>query len=112
MLGIEPLPFVPATWMMRYARSGDPIRRNRLAVRFNPSAATVLNVTQDHLDWHGSMAAYAAAKARIFGTAAMPDTVMVINRDDPGVEAMIPPPVTIKPTRRGERAKLVSRRGM
>ena len=77
---------------------------------FNPAAATVLNVTQDHLDWHGTMAAYAAAKARIFGTDAMPDTVMVINRDDPAVEAMIPPPVTVKPTRRGERAKLVHRR--
>ncbi len=77
---------------------------------FDPSAATVLNVTQDHLDWHGTMAAYAAAKARIFGTAAMSDTVMVINRDDPAVEAMIPPPVTVKPTRRGERAKLVHRR--
>ncbi|MBW8756719.1 MAG: UDP-N-acetylmuramoyl-L-alanine--D-glutamate ligase [Burkholderiales bacterium] len=77
---------------------------------FNPAAATVLNITQDHLDWHGSMAAYAAAKARIFGTDAVPDTVMVINRDDPAVEAMIPPPVTVKPTRRGERAKQVSRR--
>jgi UDP-N-acetylmuramoylalanine--D-glutamate ligase len=77
---------------------------------FNPAAATVLNVTQDHLDWHGTMAAYAAAKARIFGTDAMPDTVMVVNRDDPAVEAMIPPPVTIKPTRRGERARLVHRR--
>jgi UDP-N-acetylmuramoylalanine--D-glutamate ligase len=77
---------------------------------FNPAAATVLNITQDHLDWHGSMQAYAAAKARIFGTAAMPGTVMVINRDDPAVEAMIPPPVTVKPTRRGERAKLVHRR--
>jgi UDP-N-acetylmuramoylalanine--D-glutamate ligase len=77
---------------------------------FNPSAATVLNVTQDHLDWHGTMAAYGAAKARIFGTDPMPGTVMVINRDDAVVEAMIPPPVTIKPTRRGERAKLVSRR--
>ena len=77
---------------------------------FNPAAATVLNVTQDHLDWHGTMAAYGAAKARIFGTDAMPDTVMVINRDDPLVEAMIPPPVTVKPTRRGERAKLVHRR--
>ncbi len=77
---------------------------------FAPSAATVLNVTQDHLDWHGTMAAYAAAKARIFGTDAMPDTVMVINRDDAAVEAMIPPPVTVKPTRRGERAKLVHRR--
>jgi UDP-N-acetylmuramoylalanine--D-glutamate ligase len=77
---------------------------------FNPAAATVLNVTQDHLDWHGTMAAYAAAKARIFGTDAMPGTVMVINRDDPAVEAMIPPPVTVKPTRRGERARLVHRR--
>ena len=33
-------------------------------------AATVLNLTQDHLDWHGDMAAYAAAKARIFGSSA------------------------------------------
>lgn len=53
---------------------------------FNPTAATVLNVTQDHLDWHGSMAAYAEAKARIFG----PDTVRVINADDALVEAMAP----------------------
>jgi UDP-N-acetylmuramoylalanine--D-glutamate ligase len=44
----------------------------------NADAATVLNITQDHLDWHGDMAAYAAAKARIFG----PDTVRVLNRDD------------------------------
>lgn len=56
---------------------------------FEPSAATVLNVTQDHLDWHGSMDAYAAAKARIFGK----DAVMVINRDDPLVEKMVPAPV-------------------
>ena len=77
---------------------------------FNPAAATVLNITQDHLDWHGSMKAYAAAKARIYGTDDMPHTVMVVNRDDAAVEAMIPPPVVIKPTRRGERAKLVSRR--
>ncbi len=53
---------------------------------FEPAAATVLNVTQDHLDWHGSMAAYAAAKARIFGTQA----VRVINRDDETVAAMVP----------------------
>jgi len=53
---------------------------------FQPTAATVLNVTQDHLDWHGSMAAYAEAKARIFG----PDTVRVINADDALVEAMAP----------------------
>jgi UDP-N-acetylmuramoylalanine--D-glutamate ligase len=27
----------------------------------------VLNVTQDHLDWHGDMESYAADKAKIFG---------------------------------------------
>jgi UDP-N-acetylmuramoylalanine--D-glutamate ligase len=53
---------------------------------FEPSSATVLNLTQDHLDWHGDMAAYAAAKARVFGKLA----VMVINRDDALVENMVP----------------------
>ncbi len=55
---------------------------------FEPTAATVLNITQDHLDWHGSMAAYGAAKARIFGSKAL----MVLNRDDPAVMAMLPAP--------------------
>jgi UDP-N-acetylmuramoylalanine--D-glutamate ligase len=53
----------------------------------NPDAATVLNVTQDHLDWHGSMGAYAFDKARIFG----PDTVRVLNRDDATVMRMANP---------------------
>ena len=56
---------------------------------FEPTAATVLNVTQDHLDWHGSMAAYADAKARIFGRQAL----MVLNREDATVMAMLPEPV-------------------
>lgn len=34
---------------------------------FEPTAATVLNVTQDHLDWHGSMEAYAKAKENVYG---------------------------------------------
>jgi UDP-N-acetylmuramoylalanine--D-glutamate ligase len=59
---------------------------------FAPSAATVLNVTQDHLDWHGDMDAYAAAKARVFGA----QGVLVINRDDLRVEAMVPAPVFAK----------------
>jgi UDP-N-acetylmuramoylalanine--D-glutamate ligase len=50
----------------------------------NPDAATVLNVTQDHLDWHGSMTAYAFDKSRIFGK----DTVRVLNRDDATVARM------------------------
>ena len=59
---------------------------------FEPSAATVLNVTQDHLDWHGSMKAYADAKARIFGQQAL----MVLNRDDAAVMAMLPEPIRVK----------------
>jgi UDP-N-acetylmuramoylalanine--D-glutamate ligase len=34
---------------------------------FEPTAAVVLNITQDHLDWHGDMDAYVAAKAKVFG---------------------------------------------
>jgi UDP-N-acetylmuramoylalanine--D-glutamate ligase len=60
---------------------------------FEPSAAVVLNVTQDHLDWHGTMAAYAVAKARIYGQHA----VMVVNRDDRLVEAMAAPPEAASP---------------
>lgn len=80
---------------------------------FEPSAAAVLNITQDHLDWHGStlaagppqgenapsggsaahkvasvgaaMTAYGAAKARIFGRQGLP----VLNRDDPLVMGLL-----------------------
>jgi len=45
---------------------------------FNATAATVLNITQDHLDWHGDMQAYVNAKANIFGH----DSICILNRDD------------------------------
>ncbi|WP_276809241.1 Mur ligase family protein, partial [Castellaniella defragrans] len=53
-----------------------------------PDAATVLNVTQDHLDWHGTMQAYAAAKARLLEMA----RIAVVNRDDPLVRDMVRDP--------------------
>ncbi len=59
---------------------------------FEPTAATAPNISQDHLDWRGSVAAYAAAKARIFGAQAL----MVLNREDPEVMAMRPAPVRVK----------------
>jgi UDP-N-acetylmuramoylalanine--D-glutamate ligase len=71
---------------------------------FEPSAATVLNITQDHLDWHGSMANYVAAKARVFGQ----NAVMVINRDDAAVEKLVPAPVMVKGAR-GRPARAVER---
>jgi len=73
---------------------------------FEPSAAVVLNVTQDHLDWHGTMKAYAAAKARIYGKQS---TIMVINRDDPAVVAMVPEPEVLKSGVKGRPAKVIHR---
>jgi UDP-N-acetylmuramoylalanine--D-glutamate ligase len=63
-------------------------------------AAAVLNVTQDHLDWHGTMDAYAAAKARIFAR----HTVRVLNRDDEPVRAMQAQPVPLEKTARAVKA--------
>jgi UDP-N-acetylmuramoylalanine--D-glutamate ligase len=77
---------------------------------FEPDAAVVLNVTQDHLDWHGTMRAYGDAKARVYGTGANPQTLMVVNRDDAAVEAMVPAPMVVKPAARGARSKTWSRR--
>ena len=54
---------------------------------FEADAAAVLNVTQDHLDWHGDMASYLAAKARVYGQHA----VMVVNRDDARVGGLAQP---------------------
>ncbi|MEJ8846776.1 UDP-N-acetylmuramoyl-L-alanine--D-glutamate ligase [Variovorax rhizosphaerae] len=59
---------------------------------FEPTVATVLNLTQDHLDWHGDMAAYGAAKARIFGSKGL----LVLNRDDDAVMKMLPAPIRVK----------------
>jgi UDP-N-acetylmuramoylalanine--D-glutamate ligase len=52
-----------------------------------PAAATVLNVTPDHMDRYADMPTYAAAKARIFDRCG----VAVINLDDPLVAAMARP---------------------
>ncbi len=69
---------------------------------FEPTAATVLNISQDHLDWHGSMEAYADAKARVFGKA----SVMVLNREDPAVMKMLPAPVRLKGGKYEQRAHI------
>jgi UDP-N-acetylmuramoylalanine--D-glutamate ligase len=73
-------PFLPQVWVLELSSFQLEGVDN-----FDPSAATVLNLTQDHLDWHGSMNGYAAAKARIFGK----HGVMVLNREDAGVMAML-----------------------
>ncbi len=55
----------------------------RFIDRFHPVAAGIVNVAADHLDWHGSVAAYASAKARIFENMT-PDDLVVFGADDPG----------------------------
>jgi UDP-N-acetylmuramoylalanine--D-glutamate ligase len=59
-----------------------------------PAAAAVLNVADDHTDWHGSFAAYREAKGRILERA----PVAVADAGDPVASALVarhPHPVTV-----------------
>ncbi|MEV7973107.1 UDP-N-acetylmuramoyl-L-alanine--D-glutamate ligase [Cellulomonas sp. NPDC089187] len=49
-------------------------------------AAAVLNLAADHLDWHGSMAAYAADKGRIFTGV---QRACIYNAADPATEDLV-----------------------
>ncbi len=65
--------------------SSAALAMERLAgTRF--AVAAFSNLTQDHLDVHGTMAAYAAAKRRLF--AEYLDGTAVVNIDDPAGESM------------------------
>ncbi|MGH9412705.1 MAG: UDP-N-acetylmuramoyl-L-alanyl-D-glutamate--2,6-diaminopimelate ligase [Terriglobales bacterium] len=53
------------------------------------AVAVFTNLTQDHLDFHGSMENYAAAKRQLFlGQGAPPPRAAVVNADDPAAAAM------------------------
>jgi len=56
----------------------------RYAPSIRPHAGLVLNLAQDHLDWHGSMDAYAAAKA-----VALTGDIAAAVVDDPGAAALL-----------------------
>jgi UDP-N-acetylmuramoylalanine--D-glutamate ligase len=60
-----------------------------LISKFRPDIGVFLNLTPDHLDRHGSMEAYAAAKARIFANQTELDAA-VLNADDPPTVALAP----------------------
>ncbi|HYZ28095.1 MAG TPA: Mur ligase family protein, partial [Thermoleophilaceae bacterium] len=47
------------------------------SVLFSPECAVLLNVGSDHLDWHGSVAAYREAKERIFANQDADDLAVV-----------------------------------
>ena len=48
---------------------------------FRPCVSVVLNVAEDHTDWHGNVAAYGAAKGLITSNQG-PDDTLVFNRED------------------------------
>ena len=54
---------------------------------FHPWIAVLLNLSSDHLDRHGSMAEYGAAKGKIFANQTADDWA-VINADDPHTRAL------------------------
>jgi UDP-N-acetylmuramoylalanine--D-glutamate ligase len=90
-------PFLPQVWVLELSSFQLDGVDN-----FEPTAAAVLNLTQDHLDWHGNMADYGATKARIFGQ----HGVMVLNREDAAVTAMLPEPVRVKLQKPQQRAHI------
>ena len=71
---------LPQSWVLELSS----FQLNNCTV-FEPTAATCLNITQDHLDWHGSIENYTAAKANIFGKYG----TAILNRDDPAVMALL-----------------------
>lgn len=54
-----------------------------------PAAATVLNLSEDHLDRYNSIEEYAVAKARIFSDSNGGGCVQILNREDKYVSAMV-----------------------
>ncbi len=55
--------------------------------KFQPRVAVILNIAEDHTDWHGSVEEYARAKARIFANQAA-DDYLLPNADDERVMAL------------------------
>lgn len=53
-----------------------------------PRVAVILNVAPDHLDWHGDLESYRAAKARIFQKL-RPDDLLVYDLDDEGASSLV-----------------------
>ncbi len=54
----------------------------------SPDVAALLNLTPNHLDRHGTMEAYTAAKARILDFQ-RPEAVAVLSREDPGSQGLV-----------------------
>jgi UDP-N-acetylmuramoylalanine--D-glutamate ligase len=58
------------------------------AVRRSPHIALLLNLSPNHLDRHGSMEAYLAAKRQIFAYQG-PEDIAILNADDPRLRPLV-----------------------
>ena len=56
-------------------------------IKFHPSITAILNITEDHLNRHGTMEAYSRLKARVFENQTADDT-LILNYDDETLRAM------------------------
>lgn len=56
--------------------------------QFHPETAVLMNLAPDHLDWHPSYAAYAAAKAKLFDNQTAAD-LLIFDNDDPGLQPLV-----------------------
>lgn len=72
----------PDTWMVTEASSFQLATTKE----FHPLVSALLNITPDHLDRHGTLENYAAAKAKIYARQTE-DDYFVVNYDDPGAWA-------------------------
>ncbi len=73
------------SWAVMEASSHALDQRRVEGLAFD--AAVFTNLTRDHLDYHGTMRAYARAKARLFGLL-KPSGVAVVNAEDPAAARM------------------------
>ena len=73
----------PATQVYVLELSSFQLERSQL---IDAAAAVLLNVSPDHLDIHGDMAAYTAVKARVYAHC----KVAVVNRDEPALDSLVP----------------------
>ena len=76
---------LPKVWVLELASF-----QLALSSQFEADASAILNLTEDHLDWHDDMAAYRAAKQKIHAGRSL----CIVNRDDP---ASRPDRITMEP---------------
>ena len=60
----------------------------RFTETLSPRTAVIVNVASDHLDWHGTVDRYLAAKARIHAAQREDDT-LIFDADDPGARRAV-----------------------